>query len=88
MNLPADVQGVIVGHVRSGSWAGLAQIRPGVIILSAGEHAIASTEEFEKAVEHVAQERPSEIAVFGRAGALTGFFRLEPKWDGNDSNSN
>ena len=87
MNLPTDLQGVIVGHVRPGSWADLAQIRPGVIILSFGEHAIASIEAFQAAVKQVAEERPGEVAVFGRAGALTGFFRLEPKWNENDSSS-
>ncbi len=87
LNLPTELQGVIVGHVRPGSWADLAQIRAGVIILRFGEHTIASIEDFQEAVERVAQEQPSEVAVFGRAGALTGFFRLEPKWGEDDSSS-
>jgi len=81
MNLPEEVQGVFVWRVRSGSWASLARLRPGVIILRFGEHPTANLEEFEAAVKAVAAEKPSEIAVFCRAGARTGFFRLQPAWD-------
>ena len=80
LNLPQDVQGVIVRRVRSGSWAQLAQIGPGVIIMSFGERPVTNLDDFREAVEQVKEEQPSEVAVFGRAGQVTGFFRIEPRW--------
>ncbi|MDX9971629.1 MAG: PDZ domain-containing protein [FCB group bacterium] len=81
LNLPEDVQGVIVRRVQSGSWAALANMRPGIIILSFGGHAITSIEDYEQAVAAVAAEKPLEVSVFSRVGAVTGFFRLEPRWE-------
>lgn len=81
LNLSEDVKGVIVRRVRSGSVADLAGMRSGVIILSMGDHPVTTIEEFKKAVEQLAAEKPKEIPVFCRAGSATGFFRLEPRWD-------
>ena len=81
LNLSEDVQGVIIRRVRSGSVAELARMRPGIIIMNLGDFPIASVEDFAAALEQISQERPSEISVFCRAGAATGFFRLEPRWD-------
>ncbi len=80
LNLPQDVQGVIVRRVRSGSWAQLARIGPGVIIKSFGERPIANLDDFREAVAQVKEEQPSEVVVFGRVGQMTGFFRIEPRW--------
>ncbi|MBN2307724.1 MAG: PDZ domain-containing protein [Candidatus Hydrogenedentes bacterium] len=80
LNLSADVQGVIVRRVKSGSWADLAGFRTGVIILNFGGHPTTTLDEFRQAVEQVADERPSEVTVFCRIGARTGFFRIQPRW--------
>lgn len=81
LNLPADVQGVIVRSVKSGSWADLAELGPGVIILNFGGQPIASLDDFKAAVEKTAQEKPGEVAVFCRVGARSGFFRIQPRWE-------
>jgi len=81
LNLPEDVQGVIVRRVESGSAAQLGKMRPGVIILGIGGQPIHSIAEFKAALEKMAAERPKEIPIFARVGAVTGFFRLEPRWD-------
>ena len=81
INLAEDVKGVIVRRVRSGSVADLAGIRPGIVIMNLGNYAIASLDDFKKAVEKLAALKPKEISAFCRAGAATGFFRLEPRWD-------
>lgn len=83
LNLPEDVNGVIVWRVKSGSWAALGNIRPGVIILRLGEHPVTNLEDFKLAVARVTEARPSEVAVFARVGARTGFFRMNPRWEGN-----
>lgn len=80
LNLPEDVEGVIVLRVRSGSWAELAGMGRGVIILRFGEYPVTSVAEFQEAVEQTAAAQPGEVPVFGRVGPRTGFFRLQPKW--------
>ncbi len=80
LNLARDVQGVIVGRVRSGSIAQLGRLRPGVIILSFGNQPVKDIDAFKAAVKAVAEARPDEVVVFARVGAGTGFFRLEPRW--------
>lgn len=81
LNLPDAIQGVIVRRVKSGSWAHLAGMRPGVIILRLGEYPVGSIEDFEAAVTKVKEDRPDEVPVFCRVGARTGFFRLQPRWE-------
>lgn len=81
LNLPEDVQGVIVRRIESGSVAQLGKMRPGIIILGVAGQAVHSIEEFKAALEKIAADRPKEVPIFARAGAATGFFRLEPRWD-------
>jgi serine protease Do len=81
LNLAADVQGVIVRRVKSGSVAQVGKMRPGVIIMSFGDHPVTSLDDFKAAVEKVAKEKPAEVSVFARVGPATGFFRLEPRWN-------
>jgi len=83
-NLASDVQGVIVRKVESGSVAQAARIRPRVILLALGDYPVRSIEEYKQAVERLAEEKPEEVAVFARAGAATGFFRLQPRWNGQE----
>lgn len=80
LNLPQEVQGVIVRRVKSGSTAQLGKMRPGVIVLAIGEFPVRNVEEYKAAVERVRAEKPAEIAIFARVGSETGFFRLEPGW--------
>ncbi len=81
LNLGEDVKGVIVRRVKSGSVANLAGMHPGIVIMDLGHNVIASLDDFKKAVAKLALEKPKEVSAFCRAGAETGFFRLEPRWD-------
>lgn len=81
LNLPQDVQGVIVRRVKSGSWAALAEIEPYVIIMNFGGHPVDSLEAFKEAVNKAIQEKPAEVTVFCRIGSRTGFFRMKPRWE-------
>lgn len=81
LNLADDVAGVIVRSVESGSAAQLAKIRPGVILLAFGDRPVRSLEEYQKVMDDIRKEKPAEITVFARAGAVTGFFRVQPRWD-------
>ncbi|MDZ4861203.1 MAG: PDZ domain-containing protein [Candidatus Hydrogenedentes bacterium] len=80
LNLGADVEGVIVRRVKSGSWAQLAEVVPGVIIMNFGGQPVKTLDDFKAAVEKVQQEKPAEFTIFARVGSKTGFFRVQPRW--------
>jgi serine protease Do len=80
LNLPENVEGVIVRSVKSGGVAQLGKMMPGAIIMGFGDHPVRTIEDFKEAVEKVLAEKPDEVAVFARVGPATGFFRLEPRW--------
>lgn len=86
LNLSEDVQGVIVRRVKSGSWANLAHMVPGLIIMRMGDYPVTNLEDFKEAIDRLAEQKPAEVPVFCRAGARTGFFRLQPRWERNGSN--
>lgn len=86
LNLSEDVQGVIVRRVKSGSWASLAEIIPGTIILNFGGHPVTNLDDYKAAAEQLKADKPDEIAVFCRVGARTGFFRIQPRWDNGTAN--
>ena len=84
LNLAQDVEGVIVRRVKSGSWAQLGEMQPGVIIMNFGGYPVKTIDDFKAAVEKVEAAKPAEFTVFGRAGARTGFFRLQPRWSSSN----
>lgn len=81
LNLGSEVEGVIVRRVKSGSWAQLAEMVPGVIIMNFGGVPVKTIDDFKAAVEKMQKEKPEEFTVFARVGTKTGFFRLQPRWD-------
>lgn len=81
LNLPEEVQGVIVRRVKPGSAAEIGKMRPSVVVMRIGDYPIASIEDFKAAVERTSAEKPAQVIVFGRYGPATGFFRLEPRWN-------
>jgi len=80
LNLSEDTQGVIVRRVKSGSWASLAEIVPGVIVMNMGGHPVTNLDDYKAAIEKITAAKPNEVAVFCRVGARTGFFRIQPRW--------
>ena len=80
MNLSADVDGLIVRRVKSGSPAALAGLRRGYLVMAVGGRPIRSIEDYTAAIEAETEARPREIRVFCRVGANTAFFRIQPRW--------
>ncbi len=80
LNLGEDVQGVIVRRVISGSPAQIARMQPGVIVLSVADMPVAGLEDFKKSMDVLLDAKPEEISIFARAGTVTGFFRVRPRW--------
>ncbi len=80
MNLPDEVDGVLVRRVKSGSPAALAGIRPGFVVLAVGTRATANVGGYREAVEAETAARSAEVTIFCRIGANTAFFRVQPRW--------
>ena len=80
MNLQEDVRGVIVSRVRPGGPAHLAKIAPHVIVMALGDHRVGGIDEYKKAAEQLAEQRPREVVIFARWQSRTGFFRMTPRW--------
>lgn len=81
LNMSEDVKGVIVRRIKSGSVAEIAGMRPGLVIMNLGDHPIASIDDFKGAVEEISAKKPKEVSAFCRLGNVTGFFRLQPRWE-------
>lgn len=81
LNLPDNLQGVLIRKVKSGSAAQLAGIPPNALLLALNNVPVTSIDEYTDAVEQLSEQEPVEIAVLVRAGARTGFFRMQPRWD-------
>jgi S1-C subfamily serine protease len=81
LNLSEDVKGVIIRRVKSGGAADLAGMRSGVVIMNLADYSITSLDDYKQAVEKIVAQKPKEVTAFCRAGAATGFFRLEPRWN-------
>lgn len=80
LNLPEQVQGLIVRRVRSGSPAQLARMRAGMILMGVNDTPVRSMDDFAGIMETLRAERPPQVTIFAGIGAATGFFRVEPRW--------
>jgi serine protease Do len=81
LNLPEDVEGVIVRRVRSGGPANQARIGPFFVIMRVGDHVIRGVDDYEAAVAAIAEQKPAEVVLFCRVEASTAFYRLLPRWE-------
>lgn len=80
LNLPENLQGVLIRRVESGSAANIAGIPSNALVIALNNVAVASVDDYIAAVEQLSEEQPPEIAVLVRAGSRTGFFRMQPRW--------
>lgn len=81
LNLGDEVQGVIIGAVKSGSPASIARLQRNFVIQAIGDVRVSNLAEFQAVVTELAQIKPQEVSVFCRIGANTAFFRMKPRWD-------
>jgi serine protease Do len=81
LNLPDNLQGVLIRKVESGGAASLAGIPANALVIALNNVPVANIEEYIAAVEQLSEQKPAEIAVLVRAGSRTGFFRMQPRWN-------
>ena len=80
LNLSADVEGLIVRRVTSGSPANQAGINPGYLLLRLNQEPVPSLDAYRGALKKFEESKPAEVIAFCRVGAGTAFFRLLPRW--------
>ncbi len=79
-HLDRDQQGVVVAEVVPGSWAQMAGLQAGDLMLSIGGAKVASLADFERLVAATIARRPKVVSIFVRRGVRTHFVFLEPDW--------
>jgi S1-C subfamily serine protease len=72
--------GVLVDNVSQGSWASLAQLAGGDVILALDDQPIAGVDDLAARLEDVKRRRPASVVLFVRRGVKTLFIDLEPAW--------
>jgi len=73
-------QGVLVDNVSQGSWASLARLAGGDVILALDGQPIANVDELAQRLRDVKERRPASVVLFVRRGVKTLFIDLEPAW--------
>ena len=74
------VAGVLVESVSQGSWAAIARLAVGDIILSVEGHPVASVDELAARMKDVAARRPTSVVMHLRKGVRTAFIEIKPSW--------
>ena len=72
--------GVFIQSVQSASWAALAGLRAGDILLAIDAKSIGGIEDLKKRMSDIRSGRPKRVVFFIRRGIHTGFIELEPDW--------
>ncbi len=81
LSIDEGVQGVLVYRVKSGSPAQISRISRGFIIQAIGDVPVRSIEDFKVVAKKIEEQKPKEITFFARIGNISGFFRVQPRWE-------
>lgn len=80
-DLAPDFRGLLVAEVKNGSWAQVADLRVGDVILTIQGEPVRTLKEFKEMSKRLAEERPERVQVFvRRSRALTAFVFMKPDW--------
>ncbi len=79
-DLPKDYQGLIISAVTSGSWAQVANLRAGDILLKINDETVDSIRTFKKLVRKLAKDKPKRVKLFVRRDRSTAFVFMRPEW--------
>ena len=78
--LPKDYEGLMVATVTPGSWAQVADLRSGDILLSINDQSVKTIRGFKKLIRTLAKEKPKRVKLFVRRGQATAFVFMRPEW--------
>jgi serine protease Do len=76
-----DQQGVLVEEVQGGSWAEVALLGAGDLILEVNGEPVADVDAMEARMDAIAEEQPDSVVLKVLRGIHTMFLEIEPKWD-------
>ena len=79
-----DQQGALIEDVSTGSWAGLANLFAGDLIININAKPVADVEAFEKALKEIAANKPKSVVFHIMRGIHNLFVELEPLWDATE----
>ncbi len=79
-DLAMDYRGLLVAAVTPGSWAQVANLQAGDILLEINDQPVQSIREFKKLVRAMAKEKPKTVKIFVRRGRGTAFVFMRPEW--------
>jgi serine protease Do len=79
-DLPEDYEGILVSSVTPGSWAQVADLQVGDIVLAVNDHPVKGIRDFKKVVRALGKERPKHVKIFVRRGRGTAFVFMRPEW--------
>ena len=78
--LPKDYEGLMVSTVTPGSWAQVANLRSGDILLAINDKPVSTIRGFKKMIREMAKEKPKRVKLFVRRGQATAFVFMRPEW--------
>jgi len=79
-DLPKDYEGLIVAAVTPGSWAQVANLRPGDILLQINDEPVTTIRGFKKLIKKLGKDKPKRVKLFVRRGRATAFAFMRPEW--------
>ncbi len=79
-----EQKGVLVEQISSGSWAALANLLVGDLILTVDNKSVTNVTSFEKIMEEIDNRKPKSVVFKILRGIHTLFIELEPSWTGTD----
>ena len=80
MQIPADLQGVLLQKVETGGWASLGGLRGNDFVMSVNGRATPTVAELKDVLDGIRKEKPRRIAFFVRRGIHTLFCEIEPDY--------
>jgi serine protease Do len=78
--LDRETTGVLVDSVANGSWASLARLSAGDVIMSIDGRDVADVDDLAARLKEIRASRPSSVVVFVRRGVKSLFLDLQPAW--------
>ncbi|MDF1699639.1 MAG: PDZ domain-containing protein [Planctomycetota bacterium] len=79
-DLDKDYRGIMVAAVTPGSWAQVANLRAGDILLEINDQPVDSIRSFKKLVREMGKAKPKTVKIFVRRGRSTAFVFMRPEW--------
>ena len=76
----ADQKGALVEEVKSGSWAELALLSQGDLIIELNGKAIGNVDDLSRELKQVSEQKKSFVVMKVLRGIHTSYLEFEPKW--------